>query len=291
MVRRLRFIACLTLIAAWVAACGDDDPASEPPPGGPTVEDPGPVHVHALGVNPSDDALFIATHTGLFRLPQGADRATRVADRYQDTMGFTVIGPDRFLGSGHPDGREDLPPFLGLIGSANAGETWSPISLQGKADFHVLETSGERIWGFGSDFDTRREQLLISRDGGANWSERRAPEPLVSLAINPDDRKSAIASGAASLHVTDDEGRSWRRLNSNPGLLAWPQADRLFRAAADGSVAVSGDRGRRWQEVGDLPGEPAAFEAADGDLFAALHDGTVLGSIDDGRSWTVRSRP
>ena len=28
-------------------------------------------------------------------------------------MGFTVVGPDRFLGSGHPDGLKDpdLPPF------------------------------------------------------------------------------------------------------------------------------------------------------------------------------------
>jgi hypothetical protein len=36
-------------------------------------------------------------------------QARRVADRYQDTMGFTVTGPDRFLGSGYPDGRDDLP--------------------------------------------------------------------------------------------------------------------------------------------------------------------------------------
>jgi hypothetical protein len=67
--------------------------------------DPGPIHVHGLGINPKDGALFVATHTGLFRAGEGEPKATRVADRFQDTMGFTVVGPNRFLGSGHPEGH------------------------------------------------------------------------------------------------------------------------------------------------------------------------------------------
>ena len=86
------------------------------------VTDPGPVHVHGLGINPADDALFIATHTGLFRVAGDSRNAARVADRYQDTMGFSVVGPNRFLGSGHPDAREQgQPPLLGLIQSTRRG--------------------------------------------------------------------------------------------------------------------------------------------------------------------------
>jgi hypothetical protein len=55
--------------------------------------DPGPIHVHGLGVNPADGSLFIATHTGLFRVAKESRKAKRVGDRYQDTMGFSVIGP------------------------------------------------------------------------------------------------------------------------------------------------------------------------------------------------------
>jgi hypothetical protein len=29
-----------------------------------------------------------------------------VTERFQDSMGFTVVGPDYFLGSGHPDFRD-----------------------------------------------------------------------------------------------------------------------------------------------------------------------------------------
>ncbi len=90
-------------------------------------------------------------------------------------MGFTVVGPDHFLGSGHPDGRDDLPPFLGLIESTDAARTWEPVSLLGEADFHVLEASGRRVYGFGSDFETREQRFLVSGDGGRTSSVRSRP--------------------------------------------------------------------------------------------------------------------
>jgi hypothetical protein len=51
--------------------------------------DPGPVHVHGLGVNPADGALFVATHTGLYRVAEGERKAERVGDRYQ-SLGRTA---------------------------------------------------------------------------------------------------------------------------------------------------------------------------------------------------------
>ena len=109
------------------------------------VADPGPVHVHGLGVNPADRALFIATHTGLYRSAEGESTSVRVSDNRQDTMGFAIVDADRFLGSGHPDLREDLPPLLGLIESTDEGRSWEPVSLLGEADFHVLRSAGERV--------------------------------------------------------------------------------------------------------------------------------------------------
>ncbi len=162
--------------ATALSGCGDQ--ASDAPT--PEAGDPGPIHVHGLGVNPSDGSLFVATHTGLFRAGPSEMRARRVGDRYQDTMGFTVIGPDRFLGSGHPDGREQLPPYLGLIESVDAGRSWQPVSLLGEADFHVLEARGQRIYGYGSDFESREPRFLTSTDGGRSWRRLEAPEPLIS---------------------------------------------------------------------------------------------------------------
>jgi photosystem II stability/assembly factor-like uncharacterized protein len=253
--------------------------------------DPGAVHVHGLGVNPADGALFIATHTGLFRVERGEAQARRVADRFQDTMGFSVVGPDRFLGSGHPDGRDDLPPFLGLIETVDAGRSWNPVSLTGKRDFHVLEAAGRRIYGFGSDFETRKAALLLSGDGGRSWREARVPEPLVSLAIDPTDPGRALASGEQGLYVSSDGGQRWRSLAARVGLLAWPSADAAYLVALDGRVSRSPDAGVSWDPVGDVGGPPSAFESAGEELYVALHDGTIKRSADGGRSWLLRLRP
>jgi hypothetical protein len=85
------------LLASVVAAagCGGGGNDEAPLTGPPQVFDPGPVHVHGLGVNPRDGALFIATHTGLFRAAPEERRARRVAGRSQDTLGFTVLALSR----------------------------------------------------------------------------------------------------------------------------------------------------------------------------------------------------
>jgi photosystem II stability/assembly factor-like uncharacterized protein len=211
-------------------------------------------------------------------------------------MGFTVAGPDRFLGSGHPDAREGLPPFLGLIRSADAGESWQEVSLMGEADFHVLEASSSRVYGFGSDYDTQEARFLVSGDGGESWDERSPPGGVVSLAISADDPDhvvGAVEGGPADngLYTSKDAGQSWQALTDEIGLLAWTESGSLFRVAGQGVVSRSDDDGATWEESGKIGGQPAAFEAAGNDLYAALHDGTIKRSSDDGRSWSVRSRP
>jgi hypothetical protein len=282
-------VLVLALATAGVGACGGD--ADEPAGDALGVHDPGPVHVHGVGINPADGALFVATHTGLFRAAPGERRARRVADRYQDTMGFTVTGPNRFLGSGHPDGREDLPAFLGLIRSTDAGRTWQPVSLMGERDFHVLEAAGSHVYGYGLDFESQQASLLVSDDGGRTWEERMPPEPLISLAIDPDDPNRIVASGERGLYVSADAGQGWRPLRDEAGLVAWTEGGALFLVRFDGRVTRSRDGGRTWEEAGPARGQPAALESVGSELYVALHDGTIKRSDDGAASWAVRARP
>lgn len=285
--RRLAALIAVVLVGLVAGCAGDDGEDADAPI---RVGDPGPQHVHGLGLNPADDALFIATHSGLFRAGPGERRATRVGDRFQDTMGFTVVGPDRFLGSGHPDGRDGLPPFLGLIRSVDAGRSWKPVSLLGARDFHVLEAAGRRVYGFGSDFESRRQGLLGSEDHGRTWTALPAPEPLISLALAPRDPRRLIASGEQGLHSSEDGGRRWRPIPGPAGFVAWSRA--LVVVTFDGRVYASARPGVRPDHLGDIGGRAAALEAAGGgELYVALHDGTVKRSSDGGRSWRVRSRP
>jgi hypothetical protein len=109
-------------------------PRSSPP----VSDDPGVVHIHGLGINPRDGAPYAATHTGLFVIREGA--ASRVADRYQDTMGFTVVGPDHFLGSGHGEQRRESlhPPVDGDVVDLDAalGEQLFDVAV-GQAEAQV----------------------------------------------------------------------------------------------------------------------------------------------------------
>jgi hypothetical protein len=256
--------------------------------------DPGPVHVHGLGVNPADRALFIATHTGLYRVGEDERTAERVGDRYQDTMGFTVVGPNRFLGSGHPDINEarekNLPSHLGLIESTDSGESWEPISLLGEADFHVLRFAGERVYGY----DASNDRLLASGDRGRTWDELEEPGPLVDLAVDPTNGRRIVAASAGGLEEglfeSRDGGSSWTRVSDAVGLLAWP--GRLYLVAGGGQVFASRDGGRRLEHRGEVGGQPAAL-VSEGptELYVALHDGTIKRSRDGGASWVVRSTP
>ena len=245
-------------------------------------------HVHGLGVNPKDGALFIATHAGLFRVGAGDRRPSRVGGQTQDVMGFTVVGPDRFIASGHPEPGAAKPPVLGLMTTRDAGRTWRSISLSGSADFHLLRAEQRFIYGF----EASSASLLVTSNGGRPWKIRRTPQPLLDFVVRPGRPRSIVAADRAGLIASDDAGRTWRRLRSAaPGLLAWPEPDRLYRLDRGAQMAVSRNGGRTWRATGGLDGHPAALAADGGDLYVALDDGTVKFSLDDGHTWGTRATP
>jgi hypothetical protein len=292
LVTLLALSGAAVVVALAVLTRGDDEGAGSAVPDLLAPTDPGPVHVHGLGINPADGALFIATHTGTYRLSPEAQKAQRVGEGRQDTMGFTIVGPNRFLGSGHPDPQamraQNLPPNLGLIESVDGGRTWRSVSLLGEADFHVLRSRSNRVYGF----DSTNGRLLVSRNGGGTWSLRPTPGGLLDLAVNPLRSSHLVAASERGLISSIDGGASWRVLGARVGLLGWPVPARLLQVDGAGVVRASRDSGKRWRAVGDIGGQPAAFlaETAD-DLYVALHDGTVKQSVDGGRSWAVRSTP
>ncbi len=284
----LRLVHGLLVLGALLVmvGCGGSDAA----PGGDegASASVGVGHVHGLGINPADGSLFIATHSGLFRAAPGEETAERVGESLQDTMGFTVVGDDTFLGSGHPGPGEEGPPLLGLIRSTDAGQTWEPVALSGEADFHALEAAHDRVYGF----DGASGRLMISDDDGGTWAERAPPGPVLDLAVDPSDPERLLVTGERGVYLSDDDGETWRPVGGEIGFLSWPEEDRLFLVGAQGSVQMSRDLGESWEAVGSIGGQPAALLAVSGDeLYAALPDGTIEQSTDGGRSWTVRSSP
>jgi hypothetical protein len=275
-VRVLLVAVIAVVLAGLVTACSEnrDDKRA--------ANNSRPTHIHGLGVNPRDGALFVAAHTGIYRLRRGDRRAALVSDSKRDTMGFTVLGPDRFLASGHSVGRAG-PSLPGLVESDNAGRTWTSLSLRGQADFHVLRARGSYLVGY----DAKRRRVLASRDGGRHWRGHRFEGPLVDLVIEPARSRVLLATAQAQLLLSRNGGRTWGSVLETTGLLAWPEARRLYLLAPDGRLWSSPDRGRRWRALGEIGGRPVAFAVAGRQLFAARRDGVIKVSRDGGRSWRL----
>lgn len=245
-------------------------------------------HVHGLGLNPADGALFVATHEGMFRL-QGDESATRVGSSYQDTMGFTVIGPDHFLGSGHPDVaglRDGLPGLLGLLESTDAGESWDPVSLLGEVDFHGLVAVHARVYAW----DATSGRFMVSADR-QTW-ETRSNVDLTGFAVDPNDAEHVIAATVGGLLESGDGARTWHSSEGPAAaLLSWEVDAGLWAIESTGWVWRRAESGQ-WTNAGLLPGTPHAFLATPSALYVAVAgtDGaTAIHRSDDGaRSWSVR---
>lgn len=261
--------------------------------GGDTVTTPsagdGVAHVHGLGINPADGDLYAATHFGVFRVP-AIGKAERVGRLIQDTMGFTVVGPDHFLASGHPDINDrrlrtpGRPPLLGLVESTDGGRTWEPLSLLGEADFHSLVAAHGNVYGY----DATGRRFMVSGDG-REW-DTRSRLGISDFAVDPEDAGHLVAMTEQGLAESGDGGRSW-----NP--VEGPQLAFLSWNAKQGLVGVTfrGEIYRRlegpWEARGSLVGEPQALLVTDDELYAAAstEDATTIHvSSDGGRSWRLR---
>jgi photosystem II stability/assembly factor-like uncharacterized protein len=202
-------------------------------------------------------------------------------------MGFTVVGPNHFLGSGHPGlGDDEQPPNLGLIESTDAGNTWKQLSLAGKADFHAMEAKHDRVYGF----DSQTGRIMVSDDTKA-WEERAAL-PLADIAVSPDSADEILATTEQGVQRSTDEARNFSPVDGSPTLffIDWASTERLVGVAPGGVVHVSDDGGESWSEAGSVPGEPQAILAhGDADVYIATEE-AIYRSTDNGATFRVFQR-
>ncbi len=278
-VRPTHLLAAVALATA-LSGCGGT--ASRSPSGAPGSGDETALgHVHGLGVDPADGTLYVASHFGVFRVEDGVPK--RVADRWQDTMGFAIVGPGHFLGSGHPDLQEDLPSSLGLIESTDGAETWHAISMQGDADLHAIEPVGDRIYAY----DSQTGALIVTTNQ-TDW-DTISTQSLYDLAASPDDPTTVYATTDRGVLVSSTDADELVEVPAAPTLTAidWQPDGPLVGVAPNGAVMVSDDpTAGGWREVGALDGVAEAVDAIAGRWHAATGTG-VYESVDNGGTWRL----
>jgi photosystem II stability/assembly factor-like uncharacterized protein len=295
----VRLWLAVALLCALIAGCGEEEGASGEAPAElavPWIDPDGdPPIVGSLTVNPADQTLFMATNTGLFRIPEGASKPEKMVGQLETPDGagevsaalvVRFVGPDTLLGSGHPAEGSALPPALGLIRSEDAGKNWTSVSELGRADFHAIEPAGSDI--VGALF--QQSQVLVSSDEGKTWETRAAPLPLVALEVDPNNPELWIASSERGIFASEDGGETWRQRDPTPNVrFAWADDGTLFRIDPGGPVKVSTDGGNQWEDRGSTGGEPQAMTVDEaGKLYVALIDGTLKVSDDGGQTFSDR---
>jgi hypothetical protein len=296
--RAVRARPAIVLLTLLAAGCGGDEPAetastptpnptSEPAPQGSAAN----AFIGSLAVDPGDGTLMIGTGLGLFRLAPGAERAERVVGELRTPDGDGMVSSNLvvryaqardLIASGHPEGAGRLPENLGLIRSADGGDTWEPVSQLGESDFHILRVAGDHVVA------VRAEQtdVLVSRDGGGSFETRTPPATPLDVAFDPKDPSRMVVATAQGTFSSSDGGGSWRpRDPIATDALAWA-ADGLYRSDPGGAVKLSSDGGVTWKERGTV-GLTVNELAVDGEgvLYASVPGGEVKRSTDGGATW------
>jgi photosystem II stability/assembly factor-like uncharacterized protein len=234
--------------------------------------------------------MLLATNRGLYDIKGSKATPIRSEVKVKQETGrfgtkvssFAFTGPDKLVGSGHPD-SPTLPGSLGLIESSDDGQSWTAVSRVGLSDLHVIKQESGTLVAF----DTTLGATIVSRDGGKTWSELSTPAAaVIDIAVDPSDPAYLIASTGKQVARSTNQGRSWKTLGpATQAELAWGSKG-LFRADEDGTVLSSKDRGVSWSRVGKLDGAPGKLvQVSDGTLYVALDNGAIQRSEDGGRGW------
>ncbi len=301
----IRTLTALLAAALLAAGCGSNSGSGGPdaPAGGPSDRlvnfEMDPPYVNGLDVDPDSGDFLLTTNRGFWRIDPDNSKVSQIkgtisAEGRTDTVGTFLeiepLGGGRLIGSGHPDNQNTLPQFLGVISSDDNGRTWKVVSRLGDADLHKIVPAHGKLYAF----DAVLGALLISSDGGKNWSERFTPRGLViDFIVDPEDPDHLLAATEDQLYATDDGGERWRPVLSGEGIrLAWPAGGPMYRADKDGQTYTSTD-GTQWSPAARVEGEPYKFETTDDPkhLYLALSDGSILETKDGAASWNPVFRP
>lgn len=267
-------LTALGLTLSSIAACGANNRSSTEPPHV-TVG-----HIHGIGENPTDKTVYIATHTGVYRLKSGQPEL--IANRYQDTMGFTIAGPDEFLASGHPALDSTDPNPLGMIRSTDLAETWTPIAFAGEQDFHAIDVAPGRTFAYGSN-----GELLVMQDK-QTW-KKVAQAELIDIAADPTAPGRVFATTTNGQLVTFGENGSGASSNTFPDAPPLALVDVTSRGTIvgvdpSGQVFAGDNRGANWENLAEVSGVPEAISARSKTWYVATENG-IYESPDQGQSW------
>ena len=212
------------------------------------------LHVHGLGLEPSDNSiLYIATHGAFYQSISGAP-PVKIDKSGADFMAFNAppVSDAPMYASGHPASGGNT----GLIKSNDGGRTWETVSTvsQPPVDFHAMSVSKSDpniILGF----DSGGRGLFKTTDYGETWKTLEYPERISSLAISPNDSELIFPGTVKGMFSSSDCRNNLNKVlyNCQRVLSLAFVDDTLYAFSPETGLERSFDFGQNWEKVAEIP--------------------------------------
>lgn len=233
-------------------------------------------HIHNVKV--LGKTILLGTHEGLYIL-KGENSVARVGKDNFDLMGLSIDG-NRIYASGHPGAGSTLPNPVGLLVSTNAGRSWKKVSLQGKVDFHLLESSGKELYGA----DSQSGNLLYSNDAGSSWSNL-GKNLFSEVAINPMKKGEALAIREGGLVSTKNSFKDEKIIATKLAFTQIEWSRKTLLASSGSKLLTSVDQGRTWKTKFTFDTAVGTI-AQSSELLVVITGSKIWKSVDEGKTFT-----
>lgn len=175
-------------------------------------------NIRGIGYPGNDNALYIAANDGL-KMYKDLRWYITTTNKH-DYIGFQALETG-FLASGHPQKGTDFKDPLGIVQSADKGETLQKLTLYGKTNFHFTGASfsGHSIYVINEQPNESLSQgVNYSTDNGATWKKSAFKDfnadSLGMIAVHPKNGATMAMSTRSGIYYSTDNGNTMKLITA-----------------------------------------------------------------------------
>lgn len=174
-------------------------------------------HAHGIGYSADGNRILISNHYGIAVYSDG--RWSKVEGPGHDYMGF-VVTRDFIFSSGHVAGSRGTANPLGLVRSADGGQSWTTLALAGQTEFHFVAAGYESntVYVYSERANAVMPGAGIYRMAGdrlIGWQAaagRGLEGEVATITAHPREAGTVVVATTSGLFISRDSGNEFEPL-------------------------------------------------------------------------------